>query len=55
MKALLRATLLVLIAFAIFSAFSGSANEAFGQVGPRPAPQAPCMPPAQGHAVACVQ
>jgi hypothetical protein len=55
MKALLRAVLLVLIAFAIFSAVSSSSNQAFGQVGPRPVPQAPCLPPTQGFAAACAK
>lgn len=53
MKALLRALFMILIAFAIFSAFSGDMSQAFGSVG-RPAP-APCQPPAQGNAAYCAK
>lgn len=54
MKALLRAVLLVLIAFAIFSGVSSKSNQAFGRVGPHP-PSSPCMPPTQGFAPACAK
>ncbi len=36
MKLLLRASLMVLIVFAIFAAFSGTSNQAFGSIGQRP-------------------
>jgi len=43
MKLLLRATILAVIVFATFAAFSSGSNQAFGTVGPRPAPM-PCAP-----------
>ncbi len=54
MKLLLRSSLMVLILFAIFSAFSGNFGQAFGSVG-KP-PQSPCMPsPTRGATAVCVK
>jgi hypothetical protein len=59
MKLLLRTSLMILIVFAIFAAFSGTSNQAFGSIGQRPGP-APCMPQppsqaAQGHTAFCAK
>jgi hypothetical protein len=53
MKALLRSSLIALLVFAGYAAFSSDAHQVAGAVG-RPAP-APCLPPVQGHANSCVK
>ncbi len=55
MKALLRSSIVALVVFAGFAAFSSDVHQIYGTVG-RPAP-APCspLPPAQGNAAYCAK
>lgn len=53
MKTLLRSSVVALLVFAGYAAFSSDTHLAVGTVG-RP-PQAPCLPPALSHSSFCVK
>lgn len=53
MKALLRSSLIALLVFAGYAAFSSDAHQAAGGIGIPPS--APCLPPVQGHSSSCIK